>query len=283
MTISGTEILARTISKPTVTDKHGNIWNYHGRSDHHSKVACWSIVFDLMRTSRLLREHVAEGRVGFGINVEINDFQNDRSKDLDLVICQPATQAAKRVRTLSSLADHWKIELSKKERADLDGLPLLRENSVGGVLVALEAKACMTAHQRALPRLYDELNSSHLTVHGAHDLAIAAGFVMINSAERFLSPDLNKGNRVQQRVWSEHDQPKSVEITIDKVKQLPRRSRTGIPGYDALAIVVVDCANDGSPVSLQTGPPAPQPADTYHYASMIDRLAAIYAVRFAQI
>lgn len=141
----------------------------------------------------------------------------------------------------------------------------------------------MTAHQRALPRLYDELNSSHLTVHGAHDLAIAAGFVMINAAKSFLSPDLNKENRGSDPAWSTHDQPKSVMITIDKVKQLPRRSKTGISGYDALAVVVVDCKNDASAVKLYAKAPAPQPQDPYHYVSMIDRLQGIYATRFAQI
>jgi hypothetical protein len=283
MTISGADILVRTISKPHVTDKHGNKWNYHSRSDHHSKVACWGIVFDLLRTSRLFREHVAAGRVGFGINVEIKDFQNDRSKDLDLVICQPASKVAKSMRTLASLADHWQIDLTKRERAELAELPTLNETEVGNVLVALEAKACMTAHQRALPRLHDELNSSHLTVHGAHDLAIAAGFVMINIAETFLSPDLNKKNRVRHPEWSRHDQPKSVEITIEKIKKLARRSKTGIPGYDALSIVVIDCINDGSPVRLHTKSPSPQPKDNYHYVSMIDRLSGIYATRFAQI
>jgi hypothetical protein len=185
MTVSGPEILIRALSKPTVVDRHGNAWNYHSRSDRHSKVACWAIVFDLLRNSRLLREHVAAERVGFGINVEIRDFQHDRKKDLDLVICQPAIGSPRRTRTLSTLAEHYQIELTKKERAELDALPELREAPVGSVLMALEAKACMTAHQRALPRLHDELNSSHATVHGAHELAIAAGFVMINSAERF--------------------------------------------------------------------------------------------------
>jgi len=65
----------------------------------------------------------------------------------------------------------------------------------------MEAKACMTAHQRALPRLYDELNSSHLTVHGAADHAIAAGFVMVNAATKFLSTDLNKKNFPNDPEW----------------------------------------------------------------------------------
>ncbi|MPZ35544.1 MAG: hypothetical protein GEV13_32050 [Rhodospirillales bacterium] len=270
---SGAEILVRSLSKPVVIDKHKNAWNYHSRSDHHSKVACWGIVFDLLRTSTLFRSHVASGKVSFGINHEMRDFRNDRKKDLDLVVSVSATATKPVTRTLKNLVDRYSIELTAAERAELHVLPELKEAPVGNVLIALEAKACMTAHQRALPRLYDELNSSHQTIHGAHDLAIAAGFVMINAAERFLSSDLNKKHRATDPEWSTHDQPKSVNIAIDKVKQLPRRSKTGMDGYDALSIVVIDCINDGSPVSLVTRPPAPQPLDVFHYASMIDRLS----------
>jgi hypothetical protein len=282
MPISGPDILVRTLSSPHVTDKHGNAWSYHSRSDHHSKVACWGIVFDFLRASGLFRKHVGEGRVGFGINHEMRDFQHDRKKDLDLVICQPGSDV-RTGRTLTDLAGHYGIDLTKAEQNDLANLPPLVEMPVGNVLLALEAKACMTAHQRALPRLYDELNSSHLTVHGAHDSAIAGGLVMINIAERFLSSDLNKANRATAPHWSTHQQPKSVDITLAKVKQLPRRSATGVSGYDALGIVVVDCANDGSPVRYQTKPPAPQAQDNYHYATLINRLQVLYDTRFAQI
>jgi hypothetical protein len=280
---SGDEIFVRTISKAAVVDTHGHAWNYHSRSDHHSKVACWGIVFDLLRASKVFRDHVGAGRVAFGINHEMRDFRNDRKKNLDLVICQPAGGAARGKRSLQTLANHYGVELTDAERAELTGLPALHDAPVGNVLIALEAKACMTAHQKALPRLYDELNSSHLTVHGAHDLAIAAGFVAINAAPRFLSPGLNNPFDPSRLRWNNHDQPKAVSITVEKVKQLPRRSKTGVDGYDALAIVVVDCANDGSPVDLSSSPPAPQPRDTYHYTSMIDRLRGLYDTRFAQL
>jgi len=281
--ISGTEILVRSLSKPSVVDQHGTAWNYHSRSDRHSKIACWAIVFDLLRVSNLFRAHVASGKVCFGINHEMRDFRNDRKKDLDLVISLPASTAKAGSRTLASLAEHHRIELTAGEIDELRALPELRQAPVGNVLVALEAKACMTAHQKALPRLYDELNSSHQTIHGSHDLAIAAGFVMVNAARKFLSPGRNERNHVSDEKWNVHDQPKSVNITMDKVKQLPRRSKAGTEGYDALSIVVVDCPNDGSKVELVSAHPAPQAGEVYHYTSMIDRLRGLYDTRFGQI
>lgn len=281
---SGDQIFVRTISVPSVIDSHGHAWNYHSRSDHHSKVACWAIVFDLLRRSNSFRRHVANGEVCFGINHEMRDFRNDRKKNLDLVICQPAGAPRKPTRrTLQDLSLRYGIALSADEKSELAGLPELFEAPVGNVLIALEAKACMTAHQKALPRLYDELNSSHLTVHGAHDLAIAAGFVAVNAAERFLSPGRNNPFNPTNPRWNSDRQPHSVEITVEKVKQLPRRSKPGSEGYDALAITVIDCPNDGSSVSLQSAAPAPRTGDNYHYASMIDRLQGLYDTRFAHL
>ena len=185
--------------------------------------------------------------------------------------------------TLSTVADEYGIALSDAERSALEGLPTLVKAPVGSVIMALEAKACMTAHQRALPRLYDELNSSHLTVHGSSEQAIAVGFTMVNAAAKYLSPDLNKKNRASAPDWSLHRQPRDAQLAIDKIKQLPRRSKVGDAGYDALSIVVIDAANDGSPILLHEGSPAPPKGDIYHYDSMISRLSGIYATRFKDI
>lgn len=280
----GPEILVRTLSKTTREDRYHNKWQYHSRSDHHSKVACWGIIFDLLRTCTLLRKHVAAGTVHFGINHEMRDFVHDRKKNLDLVLCTPAGgSAAQSTMTLASMAREYQIDLTDVETLELNDLPILQRAPVGSVLMALEAKACMTAHQRALPRLYDELNSSHLTVHGATEQAIAAGFVMVNVATNYLSPDLNKKNRSTDPEWSTHAQPRDAQLAIDKVRQLPKRAKTGDTGYDALSIVVIDCANDGSPVKLVADAPAPPSGDIYYYASMIDRLGHIYATRFKDL
>lgn len=277
----GLDILARTLSSSTRLDRYGNEWQYHSRSDHHSKVACWGIVLDLMAATPLLRRHVADGAVYFGINHEMRDFVHDRKKNLDLVLCTPNGQPGRQ--TFADLATNNDIDLLEEERAQFDSLPAFVRAPVGSVLLALEAKACMTAHQRALPRLYDELNSSHLTVHGSSEQAIAVGFAMVNAATDYLSPDLNKRNRPSDPEWSKHNQPRDAQLAINKIKQLPRRSKVGDTGYDALAISVVDMANDGSPVRLVSNPPAPQAGDIYHYDAMISRLSGIYATRFKDL
>lgn len=41
----------------------------------------------------------------------------------------------------------------------------------------------MTAHSKALPRLFDELNSSHQIVHGASSHALSVGFAMVNASD----------------------------------------------------------------------------------------------------
>ena len=131
---------------------------------------------------------------------------------------------------LEQLADAYQIQLSDEERLSLASLPSLSRAPVGSVIMALEAKACMTAHQRALPRFYDELNSSHLTVHGNSEQALAVGFAMVNMAGTYLSPDLNKKNRAADPEWSSHDQPRDGSLAIDKARQLPRRARPGDTG-----------------------------------------------------
>jgi hypothetical protein len=236
-----------------------------------------------MRNSAVIRRHVADGKIVFGINHPFRDFRTNKPKKLDLVFCRPALERWRKARkphSLVGLARRYSIALTKTEKSELEGLPPLEEGLVGSVVVALEAKACMTEHQKAQPRLYDELNSSHRIVHGENDQAIAAGFVMVNIAERFISSDKNSGRKPGEFVWNEHPQPRFVEITMETMDQLPRRMRPGEDGYDALGVVVVDCLNDGSRVTIHKAVPAPQPGQVYHYAAFIARLRGFYESRF---
>jgi len=281
--MKGPEILARSLSRPNVEDGYRNTWQYHSRSDVHSKVACWGLLFDLLSHCALLRQHVAAEKVGFGINHEMSDFRTGRKKNLDLVLCTPGSGKAK-PRSFVELGADYKVALTDIESKSLAALPPLRRVPVGSVHVALEAKACMTAHVKALPRLYDELNSSHLAIHGSADFAIAAGFAVVNLAATFISPGLNQYELgVREPTVNEHRQPADTQRTVDKLKEIPRRTQGGTEGFDALGIVVIEMKNDGSPVIIVDSDPAPRPGDPWHYDAMIHRISSLYATKFGNV
>lgn len=280
----GPSLLVEALRERTIADKYGNTWQYHSRSDRHSKVACWGIALDLIATSHLLRRHVEEGKVVLGVNHEMRDFGTGRKKDLDLVIARPGGSIPGTAKTFASLAEQYRIPLTTDQRSILDALPDWPVAPVGAVLVALEAKATMTAHIRALPRLYDELNSSHLCVHGASRQALAIGFGIINASPRFASSDMNKRDLSEQEpIISEEPQPRSLVRTLEKIAEIPRRSNVRETGFDGLGVVVIEGVNDGTPFSLVTAKPAPQPGDPFHYGDMIARMANEYDTSFSSI
>lgn len=280
----GPEILARFLESPGPPDQHGNRWQYNSRSDRHSKVGCWGVALDLLSTSSRLREHAATGTVVLGVNHTMTDFATGRKKDLDLVIARPTDAPPKGAKSFKSLARDYGIALTDIEAGVLEALPDLPVAAVGAVLVALEAKATMTAHVKALPRLYDELNSSHLCVHGASKSALAVGFVQVNSAERFVSSVTNNYALTEFPTrYTQHRQPADTERVIQKVKEIPRRSASSEVGFDGMGITVLDFQNDGGPVTIVSSPPAPQPGDSFHYGSMIVRMANEYDTTFSGI
>lgn len=280
----GPEILARFLSTPGPADKYGNHWQYNSRSDRHSKVGCWGIALDLMTASSLLRRHVEEGIVVLGVNHPMRDFATGRSKDLDLVIARPAAEVPENAVTFAGLGAKYGIELTDREQGALDALPRFPVAPVGAVLIALEAKATMTAHVKSLPRLYDELNSSHLCVHGASRQALAIGYVQVNSATEFVSSVRNNfllGTRAT--LVSTHRQPGDTERVIAKVGEISRRSASSENGFDGIGITVVDLANDGTAVKIVNQGPAPRHGDPFHYDGMIIRMANEYDTTFGNI
>lgn len=233
--------------------------------------ACWGVMLDLLANSALLRHHAEDGKVIFGLDHKMQDYAANRAKNLDLVIARPHDAGwitKRKPRRFSDLPDAFDMELTTAQRALLSTLPDPSEGAVGAVHLAVEAKACMTAFTKSYPRLYDELNSSHAVIHGASNRALAVGLAIINVAEEFVSP-VGKRNR--------HNQPRDALGAVAKVEQLPRRSGDEGAGYDALGIVLVDLANDGSPVTLADEPAVPV---NYEYERMIVRIANEYDVRF---
>ncbi len=294
----GPTILCRTLSIPTSGSggkpfQFGNQWQYHSRSDRHSKVACWGLTLDLMSVCSLLRTHVAEGKVALGINHELRDFRNNKRKNLDMVICTTRGSAhaggskggSRGASDFAGLVKAYGIVLSEVEAAELSRLPRLPIAGVSNVLVATEAKAAMTAFLKARPRLKDELTSSYQTIHGDTPEAIAAGLVLVNAASTFLSTDLNKRDlRNEPAVVSQHRQPGDAEKVVTGLRDLQRRTQISDSGFDAIGVVVVDCKNDGSAITrVSSCPPSPLPNDDFAYTRFINRIAQLYATRFKEI
>ncbi|MGH9029793.1 MAG: hypothetical protein ACRDV4_09285, partial [Acidimicrobiales bacterium] len=125
----------------------------------------------------------------------------------------------------------------------------------------------------------------HLCTHGASRQALAVGFAMVNASAQFVSPDLNRRPlpKTSPVEVSTEPQPRSLLRTIAKLQEIPRRSNVRENGFDALGIVVIEGRNDGTPFSLLPGPPAPSPGSSYHYDSMILRVANEYDTTFSAI
>ena len=85
----GPSIICRTLSVAGVADKSGRRWQYYSHSDHHTKVACWAILFDMLLQSPLLRRYAERGEVCFALNRELRDFWTGQKKTVDCVIGEP--------------------------------------------------------------------------------------------------------------------------------------------------------------------------------------------------
>ena len=194
-----------------------------------------------------LSRHVSQGKVAFGINHRMRDFQHDREKDLDLVICrrsQPRTQSG--LGSFAEMVEAYEIVLGEEEHRMLMDLPEVQLTGVQTALVALEAKAAFTEFGKARPRLYDELNSSHLTIHGDTDQAIAVGLAMIDAAGSFVSPLRNPWSLgTNPTVVNKRRQPQDADSTLAKVRQLPRRPAPGQRGFDAVGVVMLNARTMG--------------------------------------
>lgn len=281
----GPEIFARCIEQQTIRDRYGNTWQYNSQSDRHSEIACWGVAFDLLQQSSTLRKHASDAKVIIGVNHPMTDYRTGREKYLDLVIARPATVKGAQGDSFKQLVTRYGLSLSSDEQSALDNLPDIGFGNVGSVHVALEAKAVMTKHVSSLPRLHDELAASEQCVHGASEHALAIAYVQINSSASFAPSPSNRFSIDAQHpvVMRRNPQPRSVDRTLDKLAQLKRRSTVHESGFDGIGVTVIDFENLGGPVDLITAPPAPAAGTSFHYETMIVRMAGQYDSRFAGV
>ncbi len=274
--MKGPTILARTMSVATKRGSSARAWQYHSRSDTHSKVACWTVLFDLMCECDVFRRDATQGLVGFGIN---HVLVGPINKTLDLVVTRiaPGRPVRKR-KTFAELAQVYGIVLDPVELSILARLPRIdgevKKQDVSEVVMALEAKACMTEHSKSLPRLHAEILATGYLAKQAQPNCITVSYSMVNAASSFRTPSGSGKVNV-------HAQPRDARKVVEMLGQaIPRAGNLRSIGYDVLGVTVVDCRNDGSPVTVVAGGPAPSQSHHLHYEQMLRRLCAEYRAKF---
>jgi hypothetical protein len=236
-----------------VDRRFGHVYHYHSRSDAHSVILSTLIVEDLLTICAALRADAQAGRIVYGTNVRFT-WASGKSKTLDLAIGEGATP---------QIAPVPPDQIRKAVPVD--------------VLLACEAKTVMTEHGKAQPRVYDELSSSHEIVHQGRSDAIAAGITVVNIAETFVSP--LRQTATTPLVVTRHKQPDAAARMVRHLRGLPIRESIGHVGFDAYATIVIDCDNQ-TDARLWTAPPAPQPGESDHYETLLERLCRFYTERF---
>jgi len=211
---------------------------------------------DLVGACPLLARHAREGTVAYGINARVC-FPNGKAKKLDLAIGVPE---------------------SPIERPA--GMDIGHTDGIARLLVACEAKAVMTEHIKAKPRVYDELSSSHEIVHQGQPDAVATGVCVVNLASEFVSPLRQRS--ADQLVVTRHAQPWVATSVIDHLRGLPRREGIGQVGFEAFATIVVETDNRARS-RLVTDMPAPQPGQADDYQTFISTIARRYSERFSAL
>lgn len=239
------------------------------------------MMFDLLRHCPLMRKHATDGKIGFGINHIMTDFTSGRPKALDLVISIPRNDVTEKPASFASLVKEQQIVLSREGKTELNGLPPLFRRPVGDVLMALEAKAAMTAHGKAGPRLFDELTSAWRCINGSAPQAIAVGVAMVNASAEFISPKRNQFSLEEKpAVWNVEKQPRSAEKSHHRVRTVKVRENVNDSGYDAKAILTIVARNDFTPITVAPIPPGLPSSDGLNYERMILRVAGLYDSRF---
>lgn len=275
--MKGPYILARTMSMPTRRGNSERAWQYHSRSDAHSKIACWTVLFDLLMECDVVRRDAEAGRLGFGIN---HQMVGPINKTLDLVLTRVSSNRPKgRRRNFKDLAEDYNVILEPEEREALNSLPLPMEESkedMSEVVIALEAKACMTEHIKSIPRLHAEILATGYLAKQAVPRCIAVSYSLVNTAPTFVTPS-GKGKP------NVHSQPSDARRVIDMLSTAVPLARNfnNLLGYDVVGVTAIACRNDGSPVTIEQDDPAPKPTDHVRYERMIALICSEYRSRFA--
>jgi hypothetical protein len=229
-------------------------FRYHPRSNAPSLTLARLVLQDLYEAIPGLRARAQRGEAAYGVNMQFTFEGNDKAKQLDLAVGVP---------------------MDAPLLVGVNEIPEVK--ALSRLFAGMEAKAAMTEHVGAKPRLWDELSSSHQIVHAGDQQAIAAGITVINVAKVYASPT-NQRDPTDIH-WQKHNQPHAAEDLRKHLLKLPVRNEIGQIGFDAYCTIMIDCDNIG-PCTVWTEPPAPQPGEPDEYREFVKRIAQLFARRF---
>lgn len=221
---------------------------YHPRSDKHSNQLGRDIANDLVRQCPLIAERCACGELVASLNFTLRVGQADWN--VDLVFGVPAEQ-----------------------NPPEDG-ESVRWSAPAKVQIALEFKAVMTEHRKAVKNRKRDLEAHHEHVHNYDELAIAGGVLVVNASPTFRSP-------LRQKETVHRKPDELVRHCISELRSVATRGgKTGY-GLEAACALVVDADNqDNSAARYAATEGVPMSGDPLHYDTFLRTICDQYRRRF---
>lgn len=229
---------------------HLQISGYHPRSDKHSNALSEAIASDLVLTCPLIAQRAASGEIVYDLNFDL--VYGTATWNVDLVVGTPPPGTG----------------------PPPAGQSILRATP-STVQIAVENKAVMTEHRKAIKNRKRDLESHHSHVHNYSNAAIAAGTLVINASPTFQSP-------LRQTLTTHRNLPTLLQHCMHEAAAISVRGGPTGAGLDAKSVLMVCTDNVNlSATAYYTAPPAPKVGDPMHYDSFIQRICAEYTIRFS--
>jgi hypothetical protein len=208
-----------------------------------------AIAADLVVHCPKIREHAASGSLVYDLNFTLRAGTADWN--VDLVLGSPQLGAP----------------------PPAAGTAIVRQLP-SSVRIAVELKAVMTEHRKAVKNRKRDLEAHHEHVHNYDDNAIAGGVLIINASPTFKSP-LRPAATV-------HKNPeKLVAHCVAELRSVATRGGSTGYGLEAKCGIVVSVDNINlAGACYPTTSSAVAVGDPMHYDSFIRRICELYTRRF---
>lgn len=205
---------------------------------------------DLIAHCTVIRERAASGKLVYDLNFDI--LAGTAQWNVDLVIGEPPP--------------------GNRPTPSEPGIRRARPSTVH---IAIEHKAVMTEHRKAIKNRKRDFEAHHEHVHHYSPRTIAGAVLIVNAADRFKSP-------LRATVTTHRDPAMLVSHCIAELRAVGIRSGIDAVGLDASTAIVVDFDNQNlAAARYATGRSVPRVGDPLHYDAFIQRICALYTAWFA--